>query len=441
MSLPLTPGATRRTFTLLALGFAAFTVYGSLVPFHFRYRTLEDAWGAFGWVLGNSRRAYSNSDWLANCLLGFPLGYCLMGAWQVDRFPPGRRTLAQGVAAVLLGAALAAAVEFAQLFFPPRNCSASDILAQTLGCALGVAVWAAAGRRLTDRLRDLANHPAVDGAAGVYLGAALFAVLAVELLPLDLEPSPGTLARRLKHGLANGAVTLVPFGDPAGADPAWVKLLRLFALFAPVGLVAARWKPPLRRGGVRRAWVYAGGLLFALACEAGQLSVSRHPSSTDALVGGLAIAVAYEAERAGGSRPALAAYGAMLVALAWTPAESAEPLSQRSQWVWLPLADTFHKRDLDALEILAAQVALWFLPGWALARRRRPAWAAALAASAFALALELGQLAVPGRTASTTGVLVAALGAALGCKLGRRLGAWPAAAVAAPARRELAGAV
>ena len=113
----------------------------------------------------------------------------------------------------------------------------------------------------------------------------------------------------------------------------------------------------------------------------------------------------------------------MLAALAWTPAEAAEPLSQHSAWVWLPLADTFHKRDLDALEMLSGAGGAVVPPRLgAGARARAPSWAAALAAAGFALALELGQLAVPGRTASTTGVVVAALGAALGCKLGRRLG-------------------
>ncbi|HJZ59197.1 MAG TPA: hypothetical protein VKE74_29905, partial [Gemmataceae bacterium] len=63
------PPPNRRTFALLVLGVAAFTVYGSLVPFEYRSRTWDDAAGAFVRAMRYRARIDSRSDALANVLL------------------------------------------------------------------------------------------------------------------------------------------------------------------------------------------------------------------------------------------------------------------------------------------------------------------------------------------------------------------------------------
>ena len=50
---------------------------------------------------------------------------------------------------------LSAAIEFTQLYFPPRNTSINDVVAETLGGAIGILGWMLAGQRVTDYLRRL----------------------------------------------------------------------------------------------------------------------------------------------------------------------------------------------------------------------------------------------------------------------------------------------
>lgn len=264
----------RRFYALLAAAAAAFVAYGSLVPFRFHPRPPAEAAAAFGWALAHRAWPESRSDGLANFALGVPLGFALLGAC-----PPGRRL---GLPLLAGCAALAAAAEFAQLFVPGRTCAGSDVLAQTLGAAVGMIGWRLAGGRVTRAGRDLLHHPRVGGRAGRVLAGYLLLVLWVQLHPLDLSASPYQAARRLQHGDAE----LVPFAHPpAAGDPAgW---LALAGLFLPAGLLAAR----------VRAWpgwlVVAAGTGFALLTEAGQLLVSRHPSAADALAGGAGVAAGW----------------------------------------------------------------------------------------------------------------------------------------------------
>src|SRR5262249_49486849 len=151
--------------------------YGSLVPFEYRSRTWDDAAGAFVRAMRYRARIDSRSDALANVLLGVPLGFGLLGLVFVDKpqnrfrsdagLPP-RPEAGRGeswlVREVVLGLCLlpgclafAAAVEFAQLYFPARTCSGADVLCQGFGALLGMAAWVLLGRRLVDRARAAWN--------------------------------------------------------------------------------------------------------------------------------------------------------------------------------------------------------------------------------------------------------------------------------------------
>jgi len=52
-------------------------------------------------------------------------------------------------------AALSAAIEFTQLWFPPRVSSLNDVLAETIGAVIGATTWVIAGQRLTDYARSV----------------------------------------------------------------------------------------------------------------------------------------------------------------------------------------------------------------------------------------------------------------------------------------------
>jgi VanZ family protein len=185
--------------------------------------------------------------------------------------------------------AFAAAVEFAQLSFPGRTSSATDVLAQGVGAGVGMAGWVLAGQWLTDAARRVWADPRAGGPAGRLLLASLGLIALLQLLPLDLSASPYAARKRFR----DGDVILVPFAEwnASGADHAWLVLTWLgqAALFFPAGLLLARLP-----GRVCRRWyglpaAAVVGLGAALVTEAGQLLVSRFPSAADVLVGAVGL--------------------------------------------------------------------------------------------------------------------------------------------------------
>ena len=72
------------------------------------------------------------------------------------------------------------ALEFTQLWFPPRTVSQNDVVAETLGAALGVVLWLAVGQPLGEWLRSAGarQRRPVERWLVMYLaGFALYSVL------------------------------------------------------------------------------------------------------------------------------------------------------------------------------------------------------------------------------------------------------------------------
>lgn len=140
------PAPAARHYAWLAAAFAAFALYGSLVPLEFRPLPWEEAQRRWQEVCSQPVRVESRSDWAANILLFIPLGFLGMAALCADR----RRTAdwwAVPTAAVCSG--FSCLLEFLQLYFPPRTSSLDDIVAESIGAVVGIVLWVAAGRRLT----------------------------------------------------------------------------------------------------------------------------------------------------------------------------------------------------------------------------------------------------------------------------------------------------
>jgi VanZ family protein len=413
----------RKWYALATLGVVAFTGYGSLVPFHYRGRPFAEAADEYARILEAGPRVESRSDLVANVLLGVPLGFCLLGALRADR--PGRLVAALVGLALWPGCvALAASVEFAQLYFPERTCSASDIAAQAAGSALGMVAWVVSGQRVTDGTRRARADPRSGGAAGSLLLAYLGLVALAQLLPLDLTVSPYVIRYKLRSGVA----TLVPFaewtrpdGGPApgrwGLIQTW---LELFGLYLPAGLLLAQFPGRVWRGWRGFPVVAAVGLGLGLLMEAGQLLVSRHPSATDALVGAVGLVAGWAVVRGLGDRPvgtevglALAqAWFAVLAVIHWQPFDFAGPRWREVNW--MPFADLAAKNYLAALED-APMKAVLFAPLGVLVAGMTPWRRVGLLAlgvgAPLAGVLEFGQVYVPGRYPSVTGVLMGAVGA------------------------------
>jgi VanZ family protein len=414
------PTGARWGLAGLVLGSLAFTVLGSLVPFEFRSRGWADATGSFAWAMTHRVKVQSRSDAVANVLLGVPLGFGLLGWVSVDR-GGSRRRLALWAAALWPAClAVAAAVEFAQLYLPARTCAGSDVLAQGLGALLGMAAWLAGGQRLTDEVRQAM---AGSGTAVRGLIAYLLLLAFLQALPLDLSLSPADAYRKFR----DGGVQLVPLGEfPRLAGPAvWHRLAtltQLAALYLPVGLLAAQ--VPGRFWAGENAWLVGlAAVGLALGLELAQVLVqSRSSSATDVLVGGSAVLIGWRIGR-GGNRGVSWYQGTLLglvwvaavVLVGWHPFELGPPVP----FDWLPGSPLVAGNPLWVLDELLTKLVLFGLLGVIVAAVaadqswRVPAWAA-LIGLLSATVIEVGQTRLVGHTPGLTDVLLGGLGAGCG---------------------------
>ncbi|MBL0890274.1 MAG: VanZ family protein, partial [Gemmatimonadaceae bacterium] len=121
----------------------------TLAPFDFQ------ATPAHGWTT-----IWNRSDVVMNVLMFVPFGF-------VHQLTRPRGAPVDWLRVVLLGALLSGLIEFAQLFAPQRYSSPLDLLTNTLGAALGAALFAQLARRLpgSEALRSFALELPLMGLA------------------------------------------------------------------------------------------------------------------------------------------------------------------------------------------------------------------------------------------------------------------------------------
>jgi len=105
------------------------------------------------------------------------------------------RAVPASVLAWTLSALLAIAVEFTQLFFPPRTVSLNDLLAEWIGAGLGIALWHSAGERLAELWNDVQRGGQRGGRALIALYSAAY--VGFGLFPYDFLVSATELAQKL----------------------------------------------------------------------------------------------------------------------------------------------------------------------------------------------------------------------------------------------------
>jgi VanZ family protein len=276
------PPLGTRTFTLLALGCLFITLYGSLVPFHYAPLSWEETFARWDEVCRKPLGMDSRTDFATNVLLFIPLSFLVMGALTVDRGRPA--AIVAAIVVVPLCAALSASIEFTQLWFQERVSSLNDVLAETIGAAIGAATWVLAGQRITDHARSFRVACGPDNLAVKLLPVYLFLLVLVHVMPLDLTISP----HELYHKWKEGRVVLVPFTTDYGG---WVNAVTKNTLtiiyFVPLGLLLSLWGRPVFRSG----WnVLAVGLGAAAGISFLKLFVlTRYCDTTDIVTGGLAV--------------------------------------------------------------------------------------------------------------------------------------------------------
>jgi glycopeptide antibiotics resistance protein len=444
------PFLTRRHITWLGLGFLALVVYGSLVPFQFQPVSWGDAVTQFRVICAEPVRVESRSDWAANILLFIPLSFLWMAALAADR-----RWYAGLLAAlfVLPGCTLlSAAIEFTQLYFPPRVTSMNDIVAESLGGLLGTLLWLIGGQGITRWLRHCWTLLGSQGSLARLLPAYLVFLVLVHVMPLDLTLSPV----ELYHKYREGRILLIPFGtwqtDPFEAVS---KYLTTVSYFLPVGLLLAGL--PGRSWQSLRNWprVLGVGLLVVGAVQFLKLFVfSRFSDTTDLVMGSLAILAGWcvglvlrgsprPSDPAGGSIPRsalfvgliLAWFGA-LVFINWQPFDfqlsGGTALSRLRELSWIPFADYHGQSYLHAFDemlskiVLFMPVGLFLVPVYRQADARLGGLLVVLLGAMLTTTFEAGQLFLPSRYASVTDVLLETLGLWLGFVVARRVVAGPA---------------
>ncbi|HEY2784979.1 MAG TPA: VanZ family protein [Fimbriiglobus sp.] len=419
------PFPTARTFAGFTLGVVALTIYGSLVPFESQPRSFSDAVNAFEWVLHHRNRLESRSDGAANFILGFPLGYCLLGAFRIDHF--GRvKSLVTAMILIPPCIAFSSAVEFAQLWFPKRTCSTTDIEAQTLGSTTGMAVWIFFGQKIVDWVRGVYATDRFGGKRGRILLVYLIVLLAIQVLPFDVSTSPGEVYKRIQDGKS---VTVRPFAECAQIATeakrvekivAW---MRLAGVFLPVGILAAGLP------GFWRTWAgfpgaMASAVLLGIGMELAQVPIlSRHASTTDVMIVSAAMILGWVgalAVRRLGSIVYLGfavGWTMFLIATGWYPFDFAVSAADRvTAWNLIPFAAIETKQYLMLLNEVLEVVVLYGPLGAAaggVANTRHPR-VGGVAAAGVAGTIELGQFWLAARTPATTDILLAAVGGALG---------------------------
>lgn len=274
------------TLLFMAAAYTLFVIYGSLVPLHFHSHPWEEAWESFRNIRYLNLGIESRADWVANILLFVPLAFAWLGVLGHEKNGLWRILASIFVFAACVG--LSTAIEFTQIFFPPRTVSLNDIIAEALGAILGIFLWWTTGPSM---IRWYAAWQVAQGTldfAQRLLYVYLFLLFGYNILPLDLTISPV----EIYHKWREGRVILLPFGY-AYSDMAQ-KTYGLFTdvlIWIPVAFL--RWQG--RNKPAFFIWLYV--VSVAALLEFLQLFVYTRVSDvtdivTAALGGGIGIALA-----------------------------------------------------------------------------------------------------------------------------------------------------
>ncbi|HYR87512.1 MAG TPA: VanZ family protein [Terriglobia bacterium] len=430
------PGG-RNFLYFAALAYTLFVVYGSLVPLTFQPHSLSEAWERFRSIPYLQLGIASRADWVSNILLFIPLAFF----WQ-ELLGSGRGRLSRALLSfgVFGGCcALSVAIEFTQIFFPPRTVSINDIVAEGIGGAVGIAcAWllGSRSRRWLEKLGEARGTTALaERALWIYLGLVLF----YNVMPLDLTISPA----EIYHKWEEGRVVLNPFNSLADDPAQGIFGAATDALvWAPVALLWIL----AGRGGRLSALLLTGGA--AAAVEVLQLFVYTRVTElgdigTAAVGGVLGAAIGSRLRRSSEGTAAPAAQWALagataavmwlcvLGALFWYPfnfqMDGAFAVERLGRLQAVPFLSYYWNSEYQALSGLLRKMLLFLPLGLALGVvfhpfrethvRRLAMGATTLIALVAASAVELGEAFLPGKYPDSTDLFLEFAGVIAGYAL------------------------
>ena len=401
------------------LAYVLFVIYGSLVPLDFVPLDVDRAWALFQAMPMYRLDLESRADWIANGVLYVPLAFLsaqlltqnARGAWRVALF---------GMAGVFC-VALAFAVEFAQVFFPPRTVSRNDLLAECIGSVVGLLL---AARYSTgfERLLHAVAHPS-QRLLGHLLEAYLVGYLAFSLFPYDLLLDRAEIEQKL-YGDNWGWLLA---GEAGGTLLTVLKLLAEIVLSLPFGLYLGARRAPAR---ARCQQAVLAGLLLGVGIEVAQFFIATGVSqglSVLTRAAGLCAGLALWNQRERLSPEALSGFvrrHALALAAAYLPillsvngwfshrwGDADYAVSRLDALHLLPFYYHYFTTEAKALVSLGA-VCLSYAPigvlTWA---RQQRAWQAMGTAALLAALVETGKLFMHAAHPDPTNITLAALAA------------------------------
>jgi VanZ family protein len=421
----------------------AFAAYVSLVPFGFS--RIPDR-TALVELLETSLelRLRSRGNFAANSVMFVPFGFFAAGALIGDRARAARwlaTVVVVGVASVLLSVI----IEALQVFVPGRTPSLTDVYAQAIGTAVGLAGWRLLGR---DARRLFGTY--ATGHRGALETALLgYALIQVFLLlePFRVSVDLGWLASKYRAG----GIVFNPLHSPTLNWELLPAMLADFLLAAPVGALAVV-------GGTGRtarrsaAMALLLGAAFFTAGELAQVFVRGRTADVVDLsanllgmsAGVFAAVGLVDRARAGraadGPSSLLIPVGLVLAAMLYagynlSPFDFAfsreRALAGLDELARVPFHGYYQNPEFKALRDALTKISLglpfgllfqvWFRPDrQASGRMLTVVWLAL--AGGFFLAVEMGQMFVRGRFPDNTDVLLALGGVWVGIVATRPFG-------------------
>ncbi len=213
----------------LACAYTLFVIYGSLVPFDYQYLSWQDALDRFKNIPYLDLGIGSRADWVANILLYIPLAFLWLGTlWKSNSVV---RQIAAALFVLIACTSLNVAIEFTQVFFPPRTVSLNDIIAEITGTILGIAIWPLVGMHLVQLVQTI--YRGGTNARNSALTAYALAYVVLSLFPYDFLLTQG----EWQAHLASDAVGWL-FAPSCGNGCAWKVIPEIIAT-TPLGILVA----------------------------------------------------------------------------------------------------------------------------------------------------------------------------------------------------------
>lgn len=332
---------------MLLLAWTAFVVYGSLVPLDFHALAWDQVARDFLGRGDAELQLRSLTDWTTNIAIFVPAGF--FGLATLRRQGQGWGVSLWSILLTLVGCILLSlGIEFTQIFFPPRDSSALDVMANAIGAALGIVGWLALGAGTTQAYQALARlhhlprsrslggtlRTAWLGSCGLLI-AGWGGLFSTHWLDWD-----AAIARLV-------SIRVLPFLEHQAADIGLALLSTVFATMAYAPLGAVFWllkighAKPLRKKLFVTAIAAAG---IALLVEAAKLFLlARNPDTGNIAIAGLAAGLGY--------------FLAPLIAQLFAPADQRAEVADRIEHVTPAAATSIRVLGARAIALVCAMAA------------------------------------------------------------------------------------